>query len=197
MLSALHRNRCPRRTGFRTRRYSRSGTDSGNSPLAQNSSRRCLASAIVGHRRPAAPDALFCRSRMGALQGPIGMNRTFKAAVAALAVSFAGSVAAGPFEDAADAYEQGDYATALRLIRPIAEQGNAGAQTRLRLRRVGGARRPSRATPMLKPISGSWPPAQRCCGYFQKRTAEWGLVRAEIQKMLQSIHEWRSYNRCD
>ena len=46
------------------------------------------------------------------------MNRTFKAAVAALmlAVGFAGSVAAGPFEDAAAAYEKGDYATALRLI---------------------------------------------------------------------------------
>jgi hypothetical protein len=45
------------------------------------------------------------------------MNRTFKATVAALmlAVSFAGSVAAGPFEDAAAAYKKGDYATALDL----------------------------------------------------------------------------------
>jgi hypothetical protein len=40
------------------------------------------------------------------------MNRTFKAAVAALmlAVGFAGSVAAGPFEDATAAYNKGDYA---------------------------------------------------------------------------------------
>jgi hypothetical protein len=55
------------------------------------------------------------------------MNRTFKTAVAAfiLAVSFAGSVAAGPFEDATAAYNKGDYTTALRLIRPLAEgQGN-------------------------------------------------------------------------
>jgi TPR repeat protein len=53
----------------------------------------------------------------------MGMNRTFKAAAAALmlAVSFAGSGAAGPFEDAAAAYEKGDYATALRLMRPLAE----------------------------------------------------------------------------
>ncbi len=61
------------------------------------------------------------------------MNRTFKAAVAALmlAVGFAGSVAAGPFEDAAAAdaaYAKGDYATALRLMRPLAEQGDATAQ---------------------------------------------------------------------
>ena len=49
------------------------------------------------------------------------MNRTFKPAVAALliAVGFAGSVAAGPFEDGAAAYKKGDYATALRLIRPL------------------------------------------------------------------------------
>ena len=42
-----------------------------------------------------------------------------------LAVSFAGSVAAGPFEDATAAYDKGDYATVLRLMRPLAEQGNA------------------------------------------------------------------------
>jgi uncharacterized protein len=59
-----------------------------------------------------------------------GMNRTFKVGVAALmlAVSFAGSVGAGPFEDAAAAYKAGDYATALRLMRPLAERGNAPAQ---------------------------------------------------------------------
>jgi uncharacterized protein len=61
------------------------------------------------------------------------MNRTFKAAVAALmlAVSFAGSAAAGPIEDAGAAYTKGDYTTTLRLLRPLAEQGNASAQVRL------------------------------------------------------------------
>jgi uncharacterized protein len=68
------------------------------------------------------------------------MNRTFKAAVAALmlAVGFAGSVAAGPFEAAVAAYEKGVaayekgvYATALRLLRPLAEQGEASAQYNL------------------------------------------------------------------
>ena len=64
------------------------------------------------------------------------MNRTFKAAVAALifAVGFAGSAAAGPFEEMPRAaYEKGDYATALRLLRPFAEQGDAGAQYNLGL----------------------------------------------------------------
>jgi len=43
------------------------------------------------------------------------------------------SVVAGPFEDGAAAYERGDYATALRLMRPMAEQSNASAQLKLGL----------------------------------------------------------------
>ena len=35
---------------------------------------------------------------------------------------------AGPFVDAEDAYNRGDYATALSLLRPLASQGNAKAQ---------------------------------------------------------------------
>jgi TPR repeat protein len=34
----------------------------------------------------------------------------------------------GPFEDANDAFKRGDYATALGLLRPLAEQGLAKAQ---------------------------------------------------------------------
>jgi TPR repeat protein len=41
------------------------------------------------------------------------------------------TVAAGPFEDAAAAYGRGDYATALRLFRALAEQGYAQAQYNL------------------------------------------------------------------
>jgi len=61
------------------------------------------------------------------------MNRTFKAAVATLiiAVGFAASVAAGPFEDGQAADNRGDYATAMRLWRPLANQGNAAAQYEL------------------------------------------------------------------
>ena len=35
---------------------------------------------------------------------------------------------AGPYEDGLAAYKQRDYATALKLLRPLAEQGNAAAQ---------------------------------------------------------------------
>ena len=35
---------------------------------------------------------------------------------------------AGPIEDGIAAFEQGDYATVLRLWRPLAEQGNVRAQ---------------------------------------------------------------------
>ena len=38
---------------------------------------------------------------------------------------------AGAFEDGRDAYNSGDYATALRLWRPLAEQGHARAQYNL------------------------------------------------------------------
>ncbi len=61
----------------------------------------------------------------------MGIKRTFKAAVAALllAVGLAGWVAAGPFEDGTAAARLGDYDTAMRLIRPLADQGDRSAQT--------------------------------------------------------------------
>ena len=77
---------------------------------------------------------------IGDITTGMGMNRTRKAAVAAimLALGFAGSVAAGPFEDGVVAYEKGDYSTALRLFRPLAEQGDAAAQYNLGLMYASG-----------------------------------------------------------
>jgi TPR repeat protein len=43
-------------------------------------------------------------------------------------LSMAGGAVAGPFEDAQAAHGRSDYATALRLWRPLADQGNAEAQ---------------------------------------------------------------------
>ena len=48
-----------------------------------------------------------------------------------LATTLTTAAAAGPFEDADAAYQRGDYATALRLWRPLGEQGNALAQFNL------------------------------------------------------------------
>jgi len=61
------------------------------------------------------------------------MKFTLKHAVAAIILvsGFATPVVAGPLEDANAAIKRRDYATALRLIRPLAEQGNANAQYNL------------------------------------------------------------------
>jgi len=48
-----------------------------------------------------------------------------------LALSFAAPVAAGTLEDGVAANDSGDYATALRLWRPLADQGTAAAQNSL------------------------------------------------------------------
>ena len=61
------------------------------------------------------------------------MKLKLKHALAAvlLVLRFAEPVAAGPLEDADAALRRRDYATAVRLIRPLAEQGNANAQYNL------------------------------------------------------------------
>jgi uncharacterized protein len=94
------------------------------------------------------------------------MNRTFKATVAALmlAVSFAGSVAAGPFEDAAAAYRKGDYAAALGIIRPLAEEGNVAAQFNL-----GVMYQLSHGVPQDNEAAVSW----------YRKAAEQGLAEAQ------------------
>ncbi|HEX9138932.1 MAG TPA: tetratricopeptide repeat protein, partial [Steroidobacteraceae bacterium] len=58
------------------------------------------------------------------------MKLMLKGTIAAicLTASFAAPVAAGPLEDAIAAYGKGNYATALLLLRPLAEQGTARAQ---------------------------------------------------------------------
>jgi TPR repeat protein len=51
------------------------------------------------------------------------------ALIAALVV--VSTAVAGPLEDATAAYQRGDYATTLRLLRPLADQGNVVAQYNL------------------------------------------------------------------
>ena len=43
----------------------------------------------------------------------------------------AGTAVAGPLEDGVQALDRGDYATALQLLRPLAESGNPEAQINL------------------------------------------------------------------
>ena len=91
-------------------------------------------------------------------------------AIAAIVLvsAFAAPVAAGTFEDAVDAHARGDYAKALRLIRPLANDGNAAAQFNLGVMYLAGhgvqriiqpqhygfGKLRSKATPSLNPISG-------------------------------------------
>ena len=58
-----------------------------------------------------------------------------RAAVTALLMlaAVAGVAVAGPLEDAKEAYDRGDFPTALRLFRSLADQGNAVAQQRVGL----------------------------------------------------------------
>jgi len=63
-----------------------------------------------------------------------------KRAIAAIVLvsAFAAPVAGGTFEDAVDANARGDYAKALRLIRPLANDGDATAQFNLGLMYLTG-----------------------------------------------------------
>ena len=56
--------------------------------------------------------------------------RLIKAGLVAIVLSLglAAPVAAGPYEDAMAAYDSGDHATALRLLHPLADQGDAFAE---------------------------------------------------------------------
>ena len=61
------------------------------------------------------------------------MRDLIKAGLVALvlSLSLAAPVAAGPYEDGVAAHGRGDYATALKLWRPLADQGHASAQYNL------------------------------------------------------------------
>ena len=63
----------------------------------------------------------------------LAIGKLTKAGILALALSLslAVPVAAGPREDAATAYQRGDYGVAFRLRRSLAEQGEARAQAEL------------------------------------------------------------------
>ena len=59
------------------------------------------------------------------------MRNFARSIVLLLALGLSEPVLAGPLEDANAAYQKQDYATALRLFRPLADQGEAGAQFKM------------------------------------------------------------------
>jgi TPR repeat protein len=62
--------------------------------------------------------------------GGTTMGKAFATLLVALMLMIGGGgiVHAGPLEDGVGAYKRGDYTTALRILRPLANQGNAEAQ---------------------------------------------------------------------
>jgi len=84
-----------------------------------------------------------------------------------LALALFGEAKAGPLEDFDAAYQHGDFAAAVQLLRPLADQGNALAQTSLGImyakakasRRTtcrpssGFARWPTKGTPPRRTLS--------------------------------------------
>ena len=56
------------------------------------------------------------------------MRNFARSIVLLLALGLSEPVLAGPLQDAHAAYRKQDYATALRLFRPLADQGDADAQ---------------------------------------------------------------------
>jgi TPR repeat protein len=56
------------------------------------------------------------------------MTHAFRAIFAAVVLTVNGPAVAEPFEDAEAAYARDDYATALRLFRSLADEGDATAQ---------------------------------------------------------------------
>jgi uncharacterized protein len=62
------------------------------------------------------------------LNGLLTMRKLIGLIAVGVLFSIAQAASAGPFEDGNAAYDQGDYATALKLWRPLADNGNAEAQ---------------------------------------------------------------------
>jgi hypothetical protein len=88
------------------------------------------------------PMELRCRRRRrsSVSGGSRAMARAFRAILLSfILLSSAGTgIRAGPIEDATAALERRDFATALQLLRPLAERGNADAQMKLGFLYVAG-----------------------------------------------------------
>ena len=93
------------------------------------------------------------------------MGVTIRRIVSALLLLVASSSVVADFAAGLEAYLRGDYATALREFRPLAEQGDAEAQTVLGLMYVNGEGVPEDA---------------RQAGYWWRKAAEQGLAEAQF-----------------
>ena len=94
---------------------------------------------------------------------------------------------AGPWEDGGAAYDKGDYATALRLWRPLGEQGDAAAQHNLGVMYSSG-----RGVPQDYAAAVSWYSKAADQGYVSAQNnlgsryySGWGVPQDYVQ-----AHMW-------
>ena len=120
------------------------------------------------------------------------MKLTLKHAIAAviLVSSFAASVAAGPLEDADTAIKKRDYATALRLIRPLAEQGDATAQYNLGIFYDNGLSVPQDPISAYMWFSLSAAQGKEGAATFRDLIAR-GMTPAQIAEAQKLAREWK------
>ena len=78
-----------------------------------------------------------------------------------LALVLTGGAAAGPYEEGVAAYGRGDYATAVRLWRPLAQQGDAEAQFNLALMYFEGKGVPQNQAEEVSPWRTAYPAMSR------------------------------------
>lgn len=111
----------------------------------------------------------------------------------AVAVMLTGVAVAGPLEDGEAAYGRGEYATALRLLRPLAEQGDASAQHLLGLMYFHGAGVPQEYVLAhtwlnLSTAQRDWPFSART--FYRDEVASL-MTRDQIAEAQRLAREWK------
>lgn len=109
----------------------------------------------------------------------------------AIFLALAVPASAGSLEDGVTAYRQGDYANALRLLRPLAERGVAGAQVNLgRMYRFG------RGVPQDYAAAHMWFTLAIAHDHAEARIARDNLVKrmthGQIEEATLMAREWRA-----
>ena len=121
------------------------------------------------------------------------MKAILRSVFLALAIILASAVPpnAGPFEDGHAAYARGDYANALRLLEPLADQGVAGAQIDLgRMYRFG------RGVPKDDAAAHMWFTLAAAQGFEAAQKNRDSLVKrmthGQIEEARLMAREWRA-----
>ena len=124
------------------------------------------------------------------------MNLTLKHVVAAiiLVLGFAAPAAAGPLEDADAAIRKRDYATAVRLIRPLAEQGDANAQYNLGVLYDNGLGVPQDKISAYMSLSLSAAQGRNGAAAFRDLIAR-RMTPAQIAEAQKRAREWKPTKR--